>query len=116
MSVFFYIVVGCPDPTGVVRIRYAPNKLREYYSKLSPRRKEIVNNCMFFSFFKCQQTAISGLLTAYLLDCYRGQGVVLVNETEVRFGKRDVGLIFGSSVTSTTMKETFVQVPSFRER
>lgn len=76
-----------------------------YIRNFQPEEEKIVDNCMFFSFFKCQQAAMSGLLTAYLLDCYRGQGVVLLNETEIKFGNRDVALIFGLSVASTVMRK-----------
>lgn len=87
--------------------------LTSFVSSISnspPEDENIVDNCMFSSFFKCQQSGMSGFLIEYLLECCRGKGLFLLNEQEVLFGRSDVALIWGLSVTSTAMKETSVQV------
>lgn len=78
--------------------------------------REIVGNCMFSTFFKCRQTSISSFLLEYLLECYQGKSLFLLNDKEVMFGRRDVALISGLSATFTVMKEISIQVPSLRER
>lgn len=45
-----------------------PKRLQKFYSFISFRRKEIVNNCIVGSFFKCRETGILSFLIEHLVD------------------------------------------------
>lgn len=49
--IFFFPAYNIVKGAGVV-VRYAPNKLGQFYSLLSQTRKELVDECIFHSFFK----------------------------------------------------------------
>lgn len=108
-----FSVIGSADPACTVRISYSPNKLREFYFKLPPsppRRREHSWQLYVLQLLQMPTIGYVRLLIEYLLECCRGKGLFLLNEQEVLFGRRDVALIWGLSVTSTAMKETSVQV------
>lgn len=54
--------------------------------------KEIVNSCIFGSFFNYQQIFMSGFLTEYLVECHRGDGVLVFNIKKVKLGLKDAHL------------------------
>lgn len=74
-------------------VRCVPNRLGGFYSLLSLRRKELIDGCIFQSFFKCKQGGMSGVLTEYLLDYYQAVGTFKLNKIDVKMGLKDMALI-----------------------
>lgn len=56
---------------------------------------------------------ILGFLMEYLLDIYQGKKIFVFNNTEVRFGLRDMALISGMNVESPSIRKFSSQVSSF---
>lgn len=113
---WFLSVSGSDGSASRIRVRYASNRLQEFYLLCPPWKKEFVNTYMVSSFFKCRQNSISGFLVEYLLDVYQNKGIFILDETKVKFGWRDMILISGLNIASHAMRETSVQVSSFKDR
>lgn len=71
----FFLVCNIGEPPNTVIVRCSPNKLHEFYSLISFRRREKIDNSIFGGFFKCQTTSMSGFFMEHLLDSYEGEKV-----------------------------------------